>query len=107
VFSRFYLNMVRAGEAGGALGPVLMRISEFMERAKALKETVKSALVYPIILVVVAVLSVMMLLVFVVPQFTLMFEQSGKTLPVSTQIVIVDAAGFGVCFVHVDAAAVE
>lgn len=91
VFSRFYINMVRAGEAGGALGPVLMRITEFMERAKALKETVKSALVYPTILVVVAVVSVMMLLVFVVPQFRQMFEQSGKTLPISTQIVI--AAG--------------
>lgn len=91
VFSRFYLNMVRAGEAGGALGPVLMRITEFMERAKALKETVASALIYPTILVIVAVVSVMMLLVFVVPQFSLMFQQSGKTLPVSTQIVI--AAG--------------
>jgi general secretion pathway protein F len=91
VFSRFYLNMVRAGEAGGALGPVLMRISEFMERAKALKETIKSALIYPVILVLAAVSSVMMLLVLVVPQFTTMFEQSGKTLPVATQIVI--AAG--------------
>lgn len=91
VFSRFYLNMVRAGEAGGALGPVLMRISEFMERAKALKETVKSALIYPVILVLVAVFSVMMLLVFVVPQFTVMFEQSGKALPLATQVVI--AAG--------------
>ncbi len=91
VFSRFYLNMVRAGEAGGALGPVLMRITEFMERAKALKQTVASALIYPTILVVVSVISVMMLLVFVVPQFSQMFEQSGKTLPVSTQIVI--AAG--------------
>jgi general secretion pathway protein F len=91
VFSRFYLNMVRAGEAGGALGPVLMRISEFMERAKALKETVKSALIYPTILIVVAVVSVMLLLVFVVPQFTVMFQQSGKALPTATQIVI--AAG--------------
>lgn len=91
VFSRFYINMVRAGEAGGALGPVLMRITEFMERSKALKETVKSALIYPAILVLVAVSSVMLLLVFVVPQFTVMFEQSGKTLPVATQIVI--AAG--------------
>lgn len=88
VFSRFYLNMVRAGEAGGALGPVLMRITEFMERAKALRETVMSALIYPVILIVVAVVSVMMLLIFVVPQFSQMFEQSGKTLPVSTQIVI-------------------
>ncbi len=91
VFSRFYLNMVRAGEAGGALGPVLMRITEFMERAKELKETVKSALVYPVILILVAVTSVMMLLVFVVPQFSKMFEQSGKTLPLPTQLVI--AAG--------------
>jgi general secretion pathway protein F len=88
VFSRFYLNMVRAGEAGGALGPVLMRITEFMERSKMLKETVTSALIYPAILVVVAVTSVMLLLIFVVPQFSLMFEQSGKALPLPTQIVI-------------------
>ena len=91
VFSRFYLNMVRAGEAGGALGAVLMRITEFMERAKALKETVTSALIYPAILVVVAVSSVMLLLIFVIPQFSLMFQQSGKALPLPTQIVI--AAG--------------
>ena len=93
VFSRFYLNMVRAGEAGGALGAVLMRITEFMERAKALKETVTSALIYPAILVVVAVSSVMMLLIFVIPQFSLMFQQSGKALPLPTQIVIA-AGGF-------------
>lgn len=88
VFSRFYLNMVRAGEAGGALGPVLMRITEFMERSKMLKETVMSALIYPAILIVVAVTSVMMLLIFVVPQFSLMFQQSGKALPLPTQVVI-------------------
>ncbi len=88
VFSRFYLNMVRAGEAGGALGPVLMRITEFMERSKMLKETVTSALIYPAILVVVAVTSVMLLMIFVVPQFSLMFQQSGKALPLPTQIVI-------------------
>lgn len=88
VFSRFYLNMVRAGEAGGALGPVLTRITEFMERAKVLKQTVTSALIYPVILMVVAASSVMLLLVFVVPQFSQMFEQSGKTLPLPTQIVI-------------------
>lgn len=91
VFSRFYLNMVRAGEAGGALGPVLTRITEFMERTKALKQTVISALIYPAILIMVAVTSVMMLLIFVIPQFSLMFQQSGKALPLPTQIVI--AAG--------------
>jgi len=91
VFSRFYLNMIRAGEAGGALDVVLQRLSEFMERSKELRETVKSALIYPTILVGVAVLSVAVLLVWVVPQFTQMFEESGKALPLPTQIVI--AAG--------------
>jgi general secretion pathway protein F len=90
-FSRFYVGMVRAGEAGGALGTVLMRISEFMDRRKELTETVTQALYYPAILVVVAVTSVMLLLIFVVPQFAQMFEQSGKAMPLATQIVI--AAG--------------
>jgi general secretion pathway protein F len=87
-FSNFYLGMVRAGEASGALGPVLERISEFMERSKDLKETVKSALIYPTILVAASVISVLLLLVFVVPQFSQMFEQSGKALPLPTQLVI-------------------
>lgn len=91
VFSRFYLNMIRAGEAGGALEVVMVRLTEFMERAKELKETVKSALVYPVILIMVAVVSVVVLLIFVVPQFTQMFEESGKALPLATQIVV--AAG--------------
>ncbi len=88
VFSRFYLNMIRAGEAGGALDLVLARLAEFMERSKELRETVKSALIYPAILVGVALLSVAVLLVWVVPQFTQMFEDSGKALPLATQIVV-------------------
>ena len=88
VFSRFYLNMIRAGEAGGALDVVLQRLNEFMERSKELKETVKSALMYPAILIGVAVLSVVILLMWVVPQFSQMFEESGKALPLPTQIVI-------------------
>jgi general secretion pathway protein F len=91
VFSRFYLNMIRAGEAGGALEVVMARLTEFMERSKELRETVKSALIYPAILVMVAVVSVVVLLIFVVPQFTQMFEESGKALPLATQIVV--AAG--------------
>ena len=88
VFSRFYLNMIRAGEAGGALDVVLQRLTEFMERSKELRETVKSALIYPAILIGVAVLSVAILLMWVVPQFSQMFEESGKALPLPTQIVI-------------------
>jgi general secretion pathway protein F len=89
VFSRFYVNIVRAGEAGGALGTVLARMAETMERTKDLRDSVRSALIYPTILVFVAVASVMVLLVFVVPQFQTTFAQAGKALPIPTQIVIV------------------
>ena len=88
VFNRFYLNMIRAGEAGGALEVVLQRLNEFMERSRDLRDTVKSALIYPAILVGVAVLSVVVLLMWVVPQFSQMFEESGKALPLPTQLVI-------------------
>jgi general secretion pathway protein F len=88
VFSRLYLNMVRAGEAGGSLEVVLGRLSDFMERSKALRDSVKSALIYPIILMTVAGLSVAILLTFVVPQFQQLFEDAGEALPLATQIVI-------------------
>jgi general secretion pathway protein F len=89
VFSRFYVNIVRAGEAGGALGTVLQRLAETMERTKELRDSVRSALIYPTILVFVAVASVMVLLIFVVPQFQSTFAQAGKALPWPTQVVIV------------------
>ena len=94
VFSRFYLNMIRAGEAGGALDVVLKRLSEFLERAQALRETVTSALIYPIILLSVSALSVIILLTFVVPQFERLFADAGKALPLATQIVIAAGDGF-------------
>ncbi|MEN8174927.1 MAG: type II secretion system F family protein [Pseudomonadota bacterium] len=90
-FGRFYVNMVRAGEAGGVLDQVLTRLAEHLERARALRETVVSALIYPAILLSVALISVMVLLVFVVPQFSDLFQDMGKALPLPTRIVI--AAG--------------
>lgn len=87
-FGRFYVNMVRAGEVGGVLDDVLARLAEYLERARALRETVVSALIYPAILLAVAVLSVVVLLVFVVPQFKELFADMGKALPLPTQIVI-------------------
>ena len=87
-FSRFYINMLRAGEAGGSVDVVLGQLSEYLEKSKELKDTVSTALIYPIILVVMAVGSVFLLLTFVVPQFTEMFESAGKELPLSTQIVV-------------------
>ena len=88
VFNRFYVNIVRAGEAGGALATVLTRLADTMERNKELRETVKSALIYPIILIGVAVSSVMILLIYVVPQFQQTFSQAGKALPLPTEVVI-------------------
>jgi general secretion pathway protein F len=93
-FSRFYLNMIRAGEAGGALEVVLKRLTEFLERSQALRETVTSALIYPIILLSVSALSVIILLTFVVPQFQQLFADAGKALPLATQIVIAVGDGF-------------
>jgi general secretion pathway protein F len=88
IISKFYLNMIRAGEASGSLGEVLTRLSEYMESSQELKSTVSTALIYPIILLVMSVASLLVMLVFVVPQFTEMFESAGKALPVSTQVVI-------------------
>ena len=88
LFPSLYINMVRAGEASGALQEVLSRLADYMERSAELRDTVKSALVYPVILLLVAGLSVILLLVFVVPQFAQMFDDMGQTLPLATRIVI-------------------
>ncbi len=88
VFSRFYLNMIRAGELGGNLGDVLTRLAEYLERSQELKETVTTALIYPAILLVMSVASLLVMLTFVVPQFTEMFDNAGKALPVPTQVVV-------------------
>jgi general secretion pathway protein F len=88
LFSKLYVNMVRAGEAGGALQAVMASLADYLERSEELRESVKSALIYPTILVTVAGLSVAMLLVFVVPQFAQMFADMGQTLPLATRIVI-------------------
>ncbi|MEQ1528057.1 MAG: type II secretion system F family protein [Methylococcales bacterium] len=88
IFTKFYLNMIRAGEAGGSLGEVLTRLSEYLERSQELKDTVRTALIYPTILLIMSLASLFVMLTFVVPQFTEMFESAGKALPVSTQIVV-------------------
>ncbi len=88
VFSRFYLNMIRAGEMGGDLGDVLTRLSDYLESSQELKDTVATALIYPAILLIMSVASLFVMLIFVVPQFTEMFENAGKALPISTQIVV-------------------
>ncbi|PPD35890.1 MAG: general secretion pathway protein GspF [Methylomonas sp.] len=88
VFSKFYLNMIRAGEMGGNLGGVLQRLGDYLERSQELKDTVSTALIYPAILLVMSMASLFVMLTFVVPQFKEMFESAGQALPVPTQIVV-------------------
>lgn len=87
-FPRYYVSMVRAGEAGGALESVLARLADFMEKSQAVTENVKSALVYPIILLAMAGASVIVLLTVVIPQFRPLLEEAGEALPLATQILV-------------------
>jgi len=89
VFSRLYINMVRAGEIGGSLHDTLRRLSEYLDRSKALRESVINALIYPAILVVMVAASLLLLLGYVVPQFLPMFEDLGAELPALTRAVLV------------------
>ncbi|MFZ1386838.1 MAG: type II secretion system F family protein [Thiolinea sp.] len=92
-FSRFFVNMVRAGEASGSIDDALDRLVDYMFRAKDLQGTIIAALIYPAILSVVVVLSIVAMLLFVVPQFSQMFADMGAELPTITKIVI--SAGDG------------
>ncbi len=88
VFSRLYFNMVRAGETGGILDQLLPDLAGFLETTEETRKQVISALTYPIILLVVGIMSITLLLVFVVPQFTAMFENVGSDIPVSAQFLL-------------------
>jgi len=88
VFSRFYINLLRAGESSGTLELVLERLAEQMESSKEVRDELTSALIYPAILVFVALTSILILLAYVVPQFTQMFDGVGQELPLSTRITI-------------------
>jgi len=93
LFGTFYISMVRAGEASGQLSAVLDRLVEYLESAKTTRDSVVSALIYPAILLFVSVLSIVLMLGFVVPQFEALFEDMGEALPLLTRMVV-DAADF-------------
>lgn len=94
LFGDFYLGMVRSGEASGQLGPVLERLVDHLERVRALREQVGSALMYPAVLVGVAAVSMIAMLGFVVPQFEPLFADLGDALPLPTQLIMALAQGF-------------
>jgi type IV pilus assembly protein PilC len=87
-FDDLYTNLVVAGEEGGILDTILLRLAGYIEKAEALKKKVKSALVYPSAIVSVAVIVVMILMIFVIPVFETMFSSAGQTLPLPTLIVL-------------------
>ncbi len=87
-FGDFYINMVRSGEASGQLSDVLERLVEHLERLRALRDSIVSAAIYPAILLVVALLSIIGMLGFVVPQFETLFKGMGDALPTPTRIIM-------------------
>ena len=88
VFSKLYVNMVRAGEAGGALPLVLERLVEFQQSADELRSYLVSSLIYPALLTLVGAASIVVLLNYVIPRFAEIFDEAGRALPLPTQILL-------------------
>jgi general secretion pathway protein F len=88
VFPKFYLGMVRAGEAGATLDATLRQLADFLERSQAAREKVTSALVYPAIVLVTGLGSIALLFGFVIPRFRPLFEDAGTALPAAAQAVL-------------------
>jgi len=87
-FNRLYVNMIKAGEAGGALEIILKRLAEFQERSEALKRKVKGALVYPVVVITFAVGILIFIMWWIVPRFTAIFKDFKTELPMMTQILV-------------------
>jgi general secretion pathway protein F len=88
VFSRMYINIVRAGEEGGILEQLLPDLADFLETSARNRQAVVAAMVYPIVLTVTGIISVFLLLVFVIPQFAVMFEDAGTDIPASAAFLL-------------------
>lgn len=88
IFSEFYVNMIRAGEVGGVLENVLERLGIFLETSQELKDYIKSAMVYPLFLLLVGGTSIIILMTFVIPKFSIIFADMGSALPLSTKFLL-------------------
>jgi type IV pilus assembly protein PilC len=88
IFTKLFVNMVAAGEAGGILDTILLRLATFLEKNDALVRKIKGAMIYPAVIFGVAGAAVLVLLIFVIPTFQNMFASAGVPLPLPTQIVI-------------------
>jgi type IV pilus assembly protein PilC len=92
-FDRLYVNMIKAGEAGGALETILQRLAEFQERSQSLRRKIKGALVYPVVVVLFAVAILVFIMLRIVPEFVKIFEEFGVELPPITQVLIIVSKG--------------
>jgi type IV pilus assembly protein PilC len=88
VFDRLYINMIKAGEAGGALEVILQRLAEFMERSESLKRKVKGAMIYPVIVILVAAGILIFIMLKIVPVFAKMFDEFELELPAATLLLV-------------------
>ena len=88
-FDRLYVNMIKAGEAGGALETILQRLADFKERAEALKRKVKGAMVYPVVVIMVAVGILTFIMIKIVPTFETIFKDFDTELPPTTKLLII------------------
>ena len=88
IFDNLFTNMIEAGETGGILDTILSRLATFMEKSMALKKKIKGAMTYPTICLAISLVILVIILVFVIPVFSKMFQDFGSTLPVPTQIVV-------------------
>src|SRR5262245_23413743 len=94
-FDRLYVNMVKAGEAGGALEVILQRLADFKEKAQSLKRKITGAMVYPIVVILVACAILTFIMLYIIPKFDKIFRDFGMTLPWMTQILISVSRWFG------------
>ena len=88
VFSTLYVNMIKAGEMSGAMDMVLEKLIEFLEASEELKNHIFSAMIYPVILVITGILSIIVMVTVVLPKFTQIFADLGTELPVATQVLV-------------------
>jgi len=87
-FDKLYISMVRAGEAAGALESILKRLAIFMEKAQKIKKKVISAMIYPALVITIAGVILALIMIFIIPKFTAMFEEMGVAMPVATLLLI-------------------
>ena len=88
IFSKLYVNMVKAGESGGFLETILSRLAQYLESTKEIKDQIISVMIYPLILTIVSGASITLLVTFVIPRFATIFSDMGQAIPLPTQIIL-------------------